>query len=472
MGIEHFYNWLKTTYPNAIIPVTSLNIYSGIYIDCNHLLHNCINGSNTLDEFKQALKVTLDILFSNFLAHDNIVIGVDGPAPYAKVILQRKRRSMMGEVSDFDSMHLTPGTQVMYKIDEFINAYLNNLKNIYKIVKPNVEYIGSCIPDEGELKIFTRLKENKNKTNLVVGNDADLIVMATCMTSVNHINILLHHKCGKELFSLDKFIDIFKKDINVNELTESELRLDFSLMSIMQGNDYLPKLNYLNFDNAFNTYKEVVRKYKKSIMTTNITINIEMFINFLIELMVKLPKHYRTFKMDKFNYPEIKNYFEGLLWCLNMYNTGVCSMYDYVYIGKKSPCPINLLMFCIINKNKIIETPLSNVIPLSVDYYTLLIMPKKAKALIPKKYHGLIEGKFKYLYDREMCNECLKYKSKLSEYHIELIKRRKEELDNKDVREKLSKVSIDFNSHKKEKHQITFNCDDIKKIVLFISMRK
>lgn len=443
MGIENFYKWLKQNYPTCILVPEAINKYNNIYIDCNHILHHSLN--------KDLIR-TLNIIFSNFIANKNIIIATDGPAPYAKVILQRIRRQggggereIGGEEDEFlnaTSLDLTPGTEYMRGIDELLSNYVASLELSYKKIHPNCKYIGSTIPDEGELKLFNHLvKTDPFDKNLIIGNDADLIVMACAMD--RDINILTHYGGGRELVVLGEFKRMFYEDYG------GGLR-DFAFLALLLGNDYLPKLNFVKFDNILNSYKYVIGRRKKSLIEPYSQFpNMDILVDIIIDIMTVLSKQFRSIRGDN-----IDNYFKGLVWCMNMYSKGECSMYDYTYEGERAPSPADLLIYCISKRGEKIEVPISGVGPLDIEYYTLLIMPKTVKdKYIPKKYHTLIENELKYLYEREDCGECL-------EMRTELRTAMKEK-----VGEKISQASIKYNNHKKLYHITKFNVGDIKKII-------
>src|SRR5439155_15625762 len=92
MGIPYFHNLLKKKYPDSYIQIKNNNIYEYIYIDINFLLHNSIYNCKTEKEFKKKLYNQLDIIFSNFIAKKKVFFNLDGPSPFSKILLQRKRR--------------------------------------------------------------------------------------------------------------------------------------------------------------------------------------------------------------------------------------------------------------------------------------------------------------------------------------------------------------------------------------------
>jgi len=110
-----------------------------------------------------------------------------------------------------------------------------------------------------------------------------------------------------------------------------------------------------------------------------------------------LSKQFRGFNRANYNEKMVKNYLEGMLWCLEMYSTGICPKYDYVYEYKTSPTPSDINYYLTM-KGHNINISKSDALPIDIKYYTLLVMPKKARSLVPTDYQQYIDNELKYLY--------------------------------------------------------------------------
>ena len=494
MGIENFHTWLKKTYPGSFMPIRFHVKYDNIYIDINHILHHSIRGVRNKKEFVDKFYNALDIIFNNFFATKKIVLAVDGTSPYSKVILQRKRRLQSVKnlnLNKLNSLELTPGTDLMRTVDFCLKDYANRLTNNYHILKPQIIVLTANYPDEGEIKIFKYIRENMsnlNESHLVVGNDADLVVLAMSSKPIYNINMLIRYMDSLELVSIKKLIDDYTSLMNLNfnqisnknSIYNSDIRSDFVIVSIMYGNDYIPKLRYVKLEMLWDAYKETVSSISNN--TCEILINIpniqkksdsnntlikdlnfnkSFLINFMINIIRRLSPSYRKPNLNDYNEKNVVNYLEGLLWCLHMYQTGVCSMYNYIYNGEQSPSPNEILYYLLFNTNVTINVPKSNVPPLSASYYSLLLMPYNAKQLVPKQYHFLMDDKLKYIYDKELCKECNDYKSRLSVEHKKLKKTPDDEL----IKENIGFISKKLSDHTKASHGRDFNIDDINNII-------
>jgi 5'-3' exonuclease len=227
----------------------------------------------------------------------------------------------------------------------------------------------------------------------------------------------------------------------------------------MMGNDYLPKLKYIKYESVWKSYFETVKKTKSNIIYKG-NFNLQVLKIFGSNLVKNISKTFRKFNKKKYDEDCVKNYLEGLLWCLNMYRTGCCSMYDYVFRYKSAPSPPDIYYF-LCNYNNKIRIPCSDTPPIKKEVFTLLVMPIKAKKLISKKYQKYMDKELKYIYESEQCKKCKIYKKKLGRLHKKLKNKNKDDVaEFKDI---ISSINIKFNNHKK--NHTEFTVEDINKII-------
>lgn len=487
MGIDNFHTWLKKRYSDVFVQTCSKNTYDYVYMDINHILHNSMYRSVTEKDFFNKLTHNLNIQFCNFLPTKKVIFAVDGPAPYSKVVLQRKRRLQSVQNVDMGKLnylHITPGTPLMKKLNLFLEEYGKFLtaklsKNIEFVVLPTNE------PDEGEIKILKHLikigQDDPYSSHLIVGNDADLVVLAMSLTKIYDIHLFVRIKNHYELISIKRLINcICKEVINYESKSQyihnNKIRADFAVVMIMAGNDYLPKIKYTKLEKLWETYIKTFKILNKNLIKDG-RFDFEFLDRFMSNLLITLPKQYK-YSADA-NDQTIRNYLEGLLWCLNMYQTGYCPKYDY-YHGSDGVSPADILYFIARNKN--IDIPKSDTKPLSSDIYTLLIMPQHAKKLIPPKLQTLINKDLMHIFSYENCKDCLHYRnliSKQNKYQRELsakIDKFKDDKDNKDdkqlnkqydkVKKEVSRLSVKFTNHRTT-HKSDFTIDDVVEIIQY-----
>lgn len=270
MGIYNFHTWLRDKFPEIYISIKNHNIYDYMYIDINFLLHNALYGCKNENEFIKKVYKNLNIIFSNFIATTKIVLALDGPSSYAKIILQRKRRTdASNKINEntINSLYITPGIEFMQKLEDNIKIYINKLTKQYKYLQPEIELLSSNDPDEGEIKICKKIIEygtdNLEKRHLIIGNDSDLIVLSMGMKPIYNINILVKGKGENQLISLKKLLIahafLLGKSCNMNKLSISNIRDDYVIIAMMMGNDYIPKLGYIKPETLWTTYYSTMK---------------------------------------------------------------------------------------------------------------------------------------------------------------------------------------------------------------------
>ena len=487
MGIKNFHTWLHKKFPNSFIPIKNNNIYEYIYIDLNFMLHNSIYGCKTENDFIHRLFASLDIIFSNFIATKEIFLAIDGPSSFAKIILQRKRRLInisKLNTNVINSLCLTPGIGIMTNFEKRILQYVNKLQTKYKFIQPKIVTSFSTEPDEGEIKICNRVilngKGNLNHRHLIIGNDSDLVVLSMGMKPVYNINILIKAKECNELISFKNLLHLHCKyldrDAPINELCNSSLREDFIILSVMMGNDYLPKVAYINYEKLWKIYQEFILKSSKTIINDENSFNVNEAINFMLLIYNSLSPGFKKVSIASYNDERSNSYLEGLLWCLNMYKTGKCPKYDYMY-SYNSPHPYELLFHLSNKTQKIQLNKYENFKPISSKIYPLIIMPKKASYLLTKQQQKLMNGELKYLYEKEECRECEKQLAILNKIRCDLQTENDQDDANninekidETIRNKFKNLEKQYKNHKNA-HSV-FGINDIHKIILIAEKNK
>jgi len=480
MGIYNFHAWLRNKFPEIYINIKNNNIYDYIYIDINFLLHNAIYDCKTETEFLKKIYMNLNIIFSNFIATKKIILALDGPSSYAKIVLQRKRRinaSTKINKNVINSLCITPGIEFMQNLETNLKIYLNKTTKQYKYLHPEFELLSSNDPDEGEIKICKKLIEygsnNLAYRHLIIGNDSDLIVLSMGMKPIYNINILVKGKDENQLISLEKLLishaSLLGRSCIMNELSMSNIRDDYVIISIMMGNDYIPKLGYTNPEMLWKIYYNIMKNRDETLIENNI-FNKQMFALILFNIYNKLSNGFKKINSKLYNHTRAQSYLKGLLWCLNMYKTGICSMYDYLYEGHISPHPYELL-FCILAEYDDIAIPYSETNPIKSSMYPLIVMPMRADYLLKKEYQDLMKNELKYLYDAETCIQCDDFRKNLNILLKEKIKMKNNGTSNKEEKELSQQYKnklYEYKTHKK-KHYNTFNHDDINKIIKYVT---
>ena len=192
MGVEKFHKWLCNTYPNSFRK-SNYDFYDNVYIDINCILHRIVAGSINENILFGRFYSYIDFVLKNNIPTKRLTFAIDGAAPFAKIILQRKRRLKISRnidqqndvLSIVSPLHFTPGTKFMKSLPEKINKYIKKIEVSYKI---KVEVLFGS--GEAEFKLIRKLldiaKDKNNETHLLVSTDADMVIMASSILNSNN----------------------------------------------------------------------------------------------------------------------------------------------------------------------------------------------------------------------------------------------------------------------------------------------
>lgn len=457
MGIHNFHKWLKDNHPKCYISTETPYFADYIYIDINFALHSCIYGAKTYDMLMKKLIGFIDNILNCIVPKKKLILATDGPAPYAKLLLQRKRRLQMARkinneiINDKNVTPLwfTPGTEFMLTIGDKIKEYINKLKNKYNI---QIDTLFEGI-DEAEVKIMKNLlanNNNKNESHVIVSNDADVIVMASSTPKYNNIYVGLKLNRTTEIFNINEFV----KQLNTStKNTCANSNIDFAMLSLMMGNDYLPKILCVNFEKLWECYKKTLNKCKTSLVENN-NINHKFMQELMVQISLTLNNGWiRKFKISDFDIKMYKDYLEGLVWCTDIYRTGECKKYNYMY-QHTPPHPFGIYYYLKFhNKGEIKYLPCKSQI--SPELYAIMLLPKKAKCLINAKYHKIMDTKLKFLYEEEECKTCIELHNEISKLNKSYSIMKIIDDNTDDIKKSITKISVKFSKHKKKHSELT-----------------
>ena len=311
MGIPKFYRWLSERYPLIGQSISNIPEIDNLYLDMNGIIHSS-SHSNTLghliphlssaSEIQEMLRrafAYIEMLFQTVKPKKLFYLSLDGVAPRAKMNNQRERRyKFIHEVQEFiakerksgkqvvddwfDSCNISPGTNFMKDLNHYITCFIK-----WKMVqdenwkKIKVVFSGSNVPGEGEHKIMTYIRNNRNSPDTrhcIYGLDADLILLALITHEPYTIILREEVQIGsfrslpprKNMTDLPKFeilfVNILREYLQLEFqcLTGIDLeRLidDFVVLMLFVGNDFIPRLptfeiNEGAVDRLFQLYKK------------------------------------------------------------------------------------------------------------------------------------------------------------------------------------------------------------------------
>lgn len=233
MGIFNFWGWFKNNFSGTIhkLGVSSdlesidINI-DNLLIDMNGLFHTSAqkiykygtykpkdkNIPLVIPNNKLQLKVYEDICknienLTILCKPKKLILAIDGPAPYAKIVQQRRRRfaaTMNKEEDDkgFDSNCITPGTKFMDHLSKYIDWFIRKKISEDPLWKDiEIVFSNEKVQGEGENKIISYIRKhgNKDESYIIHGLDADIIMLSLGM-ELEYIYVLrddLYDKANK-----------------------------------------------------------------------------------------------------------------------------------------------------------------------------------------------------------------------------------------------------------------------------------
>jgi len=249
MGIPYYFFHLTKKYRNIILSKlpSDISIYA---IDFNGIIHP--------EAHKELENPNKEVLYANLwnkiLEYDDIykpekmLICVDGVAPLAKIIQQRKRRYLSiyknkidNIESHWDTNAISCGTEFMNNLDDFIS------KKIIEEEKTSFIFDGSKNQGEGEHKIFHYFKNLHPDKNLIInGLDADLIILSL-LSGLDNIYLMRENNDDITYVSISNL-----KKALLNELrpkwfmNDTDIIESYCVMCSILGNDFIPHILTLN----------------------------------------------------------------------------------------------------------------------------------------------------------------------------------------------------------------------------------
>lgn len=271
MGIPFYFKSIIQLYPNIL----SKNLIEcdRLFLDFNSIIHICSYEviQNYKDDIENRIFKTVtdhvDKLLSFCKPKNILYIAVDGVAPLAKQIQQRRRRyltafrnTMINEYKDhnsieytkWDSNCITPGTDFMKNLDKYLKEFYKDRSNV--IISGHEEF------GEGEHKIVKYIKSttDENYTDVIYGLDADLIMLSMICKKKNIYLMRESSKFGDiKLEYLD--IDMLSDSI-VAFFEKDDCLFDYVFICFLLGNDFIPGLQFLKLKS--NGLDIIVKIYK------------------------------------------------------------------------------------------------------------------------------------------------------------------------------------------------------------------
>lgn len=345
MGIKYFFKWFKNSTPESITGIkrysndkTYSQTFDVLLIDLNGIIHTSAQKvygyGNVKNAHVYAIKDNktvfnlvckeINSLVTQF-CNKEVVICIDGVAPYSKQIQQRQRRFLSsideeetypgGAMKEkiFDSNCISPGTIFMSELGKYIHFFiLKKQSQCQKWKNLKVIFSNDKVSGEGEHKLlnYIRLYGSKDKTYCFYGNDADLIMLSisayiTC--NVKNVFILReeYQKVDFLLIDIEVFISFLCKKFNSKNI--EYVVVNFLIICFMLGNDFLPNIPCFEIvTNGLDLMIEELITLKISLYKTNLlelSRLVVYFINYpsILLFFKTLEKHYERLFIERLN---------------------------------------------------------------------------------------------------------------------------------------------------------------------------
>ena len=238
MGIPKFFAWyarqkiLRSTLSSKLPKDVDI-----LAIDANTLIYRSVERHVDRELIFRGTFAEIVRLTRMVRPQRSLYIFFDGVAPMAKINQQRARRyNVRVEKGAFDTNQITPGTDFMRELDDYIRKEL--LSGDHDL-PPHIVYSSHLDPGEGEHKIVDHLRRlsPKDDTLVVYGSDADLMMIYLLQLREGWRNIYVMRDEEPPTFvdlkSLEQvLIDLYPKVTNPTG--------DFVVLIFLIGNDFLP----------------------------------------------------------------------------------------------------------------------------------------------------------------------------------------------------------------------------------------
>lgn len=458
MGINNFIKWIEKIHPTTIV---NKNRFEHIYIDLNIIMHRVSIGVPNETELLNRIINSIKSILGWVKPTKSVTFAADGIAPFAKMELQRKRRlnhALKYNKANYNNSTLsplifTPGTYWMESLDFHLREYFTKINNDRNInVHVNIKGGG-----EAELKLINQLQKNgqiieyANDSHCIFSSDSDIYLIAA-MSCVPNIYI----NNNKIVYSISDLIQSIKQKLHFSEVNSgiNMISKDFGLLSLFLGNDYLPKLGYITFEDLINAYIKLSQVYDLHLVSNDNTLNKDAMVYFLRFITIDLKESGmgRLVLEDDVNV-DYSNYITGVIWCYNQYLYAKCDKLDYLCKSTTVINPFGLLLWFekdMYNINVINDALKSNdeYNIIDNDIYGTIIMPEVGVKFINynRRMEYTDEDKIKVenLYELERCATCRDYRNQIRE-----INKIYEQTTNSDDKTKLKKkiTTINKNYH-------------------------
>jgi hypothetical protein len=269
MGITGYNKYLQREFNGAFLRggrhKRQPKRYDHVYVDVNNLLHVAAHNTNSERSFFKKLFTLLDNRLTKTNPRHSVTLALDGPAPMAKTITQRRRRIRLSagaatplsdDMSKLLKIGITPGSVLALKIDRALEYYVARRmlrRDHAGSPADNVLYeISSMrVAGEGEIKLVKSIQQRlqnprfQGHSHCIVTEDSDALLLAMTLFGqgqktryASNEEFQVYVLSGNVVFSARLFDQLLLQSLPKGASLDSARR-DFIGLSAMMGNDYI-----------------------------------------------------------------------------------------------------------------------------------------------------------------------------------------------------------------------------------------
>lgn len=300
MGIKDYLKHIPQEFP-----LEKSRDYDYVYIDCNYMCHYLIYKCKSDTDLYKKIVDYWDYLASTIKIKKEIFLIFDGEYDTDELVNPKYQTHLLRaktkhKSDDYDKQSINPGSKILKTFREFLIDAIERYKKINKI-NFHISINSDDIKGEADFKILRTINESTQNNICICSKDSDMILISHSLSVKKTLNIDI-------LINLRpiKFVSIknFKK-----------YNLDYILIVLFLGNDYLPKISNISYELLINCYDKYI-KFNEPIISDN-KVNPNNLVNYVSYIIGSSNKI--KFKLSNINFDRFNIYYNNLLWCLKTY---------------------------------------------------------------------------------------------------------------------------------------------------------